>query len=260
MLQARNLTLAYNSKVVVENLNLEIPKGKITAFIGPNGSGKSTILKALARALKPKKGQVYLNNENIYQKPSREIAQQISLLPQNPSAPENLSVKELVSYGRFPYQNYFGTLSNKDNKVISWALEQVGISKFANKPLSNLSGGQKQSAYLAMILAQKTSILLLDEPTTFLDIAHQLTLLSFFKRFNNEKAITIVMVLHDLNQASRYAQNIVALSKGKVLAQGIPSEIITPQVIQRVFAVNAKIIKDPYMNVPMCIPLKASVA
>ena len=258
MLHARNLTLAYNDKIVVENLDLEIPKGKITALVGPNGSGKSTILKALARALKPKKGQVYLNNEDIYRKSSREVAQQISLLPQDPYAPENLSVKELVSYGRFPYKNYFGTLSKKDNKVISWALEQVGISKFANKPLSNLSGGQKQSAYLAMVLAQETSILLLDEPTTFLDVAHQLTLLSFLKRFNSEKASTIIMVLHDLNQASRYAQNIVALLKGKVFTQGTSREVITPQVLQSVFAVDAKIIKDPCMDVPIYIPFDTS--
>ncbi len=254
MLHTKNLTLAYNDKIVVENLNLEIPKGKITALVGPNGSGKSTVLKALARALKPKRGQIYLNNEDIYQKSNREVAKQIALLPQDPYAPENLTVRELVSYGRFPYQNYFGILNKKDNKVISWALEQLGISKFADKPLNNLSGGQRQSAYLAMVLAQDTPVLLLDEPTTFLDIAHQLTLLNFLKRFNSEKTSTIVMVLHDLNQASRYAKNIVAFWRGKILIQGTPKEVITPQVLQRVFAVSAKIIKDPYMGVPICIP------
>ena len=259
MLHTRDLTLAYSDKVVVENLNLEVLEGKITALVGPNGSGKSTILKALARTLKPKKGRVYLNSEDIYQKSSKEVAKQIALLPQDPYAPPNLSVKELVSYGRFPYQNYFGNLNKKDHKVISWALKQVDMEKLADKPLNNLSGGQKQSAYLAMALAQDTPILLLDEPTTFLDIAHQLTLLNFLKRLNSERASTIVMVLHDLNLASRYAQNIIAFREGKVLARGTPREVMTPHILQRVFTVNAKIIEDPYMGVPICIPFDTSI-
>ncbi len=253
MLQTKNLTLAYNNKIVVENLDLEIPKGKITALVGPNGSGKSTILKALARALKPKKGKVYLDGEDIYQKLSKQVAKQIVLLPQDPSAPEELTVKELVSYGRFPYQNPFGTLSKEDSSMINWALEQTEITKLVDKPLNNLSGGQKQSAWLAMTLARGASIMLLDEPTTFLDIAHQLALLNFLKDFKLQQECTIVIVLHDLNQASRYAEYIVAFLGGKVLARGSPKEIMTPEVLKKVFDVNTKIIKNPHTSVPICI-------
>ncbi len=254
MLHTIDVTLAYGDTIVTENLNLEIPKGQITALVGPNGSGKSTILKALARALKPRKGYVYLDDEDIYLKPPKQVAQKIALLSQNPYAPKGLSVRELVSYGRFPYQNYFGGLSEKDNSIINWALEQTGVNELANTPLSSLSGGQKQSVWLAMALAQDTTILLLDEPTTFLDIANELTLLNFLSEFKLEKGCTIVMVLHDLNQASRYAEHIIFLLEGTVLATGTPNEVITPKVLQKVYGVSAEVIKDAHTGAPIYIP------
>lgn len=254
VLHTKNVTLAYNNKIVAKELNLEILQGKITVLIGPNASGKSTILKALSRTLKPKEGTVYLNNQDINKKASKEIAKQIAFLSQSPSAPESLTVTELVSYGRFPYQKWGMGLENQDYQAIETALKKTGLNNLAHKTLNSLSGGQKQVAWLAMILAQDTNILLLDEPTTFLDVAHQLSLLKLLTKLNSESGCTIVMVLHDINQAARYAQHIIVISEGTIFARGTPHEVITTPLLKQVFAVNADVIDNPHTQTPMYIP------
>ncbi|CAN5503211.1 ABC transporter ATP-binding protein [soil metagenome] len=253
-LHAEALSLAYTGQLVVDNLSVEIPEGKITALVGANGSGKSTILKALARVLKPQGGAAYLDGKAIHREPTKAIAQQIAILPQNPEAPDGLTVKELVSYGRFPYQKGFGTLSIDDKKIIYWALDVTGMVELAGRPVGELSGGQRQRAWIAMALAQGTSMLLLDEPTTFLDMAYQMEVLQLLERLNREEGRTIVMVVHDLNHAARYAQHIIAILDGTVAAAGPPHEVITHDMLRHVFAIKADIIPDPSCGVPLCIP------
>lgn len=253
-LHAEELSLAYTGQLVVENLSVEIPQGKITALVGANGSGKSTILKALARVLKPQGGAAYLDGKAIHSQPTKVVARQIAILPQNPEAPDGLTVKELVSYGRFPYQKGFGTLGIEDKKIIYWALDVTGMLELAGRPVGELSGGQRQRAWIAMALAQGTSMLLLDEPTTFLDMAYQLEVLQLLERLNREEGRTIVMVVHDLNHAARYAQHIIAILEGAVAAAGAPHEVIIPDTLRRVFGVEADIIPDPRSGVPLCIP------
>jgi iron complex transport system ATP-binding protein len=253
-LQTQHLSLAYQDVLVVDDLNLSIPLGKITALIGANGSGKSTILKALARILKPRGGAAYLDGKAIHRLPSRQVARRLAILPQNPAAPDGLLVRELVSYGRFPHQRGFSGLSGEDKQRIDWALSITGMTAFAERPVGSLSGGQRQRAWIAMALAQNTDILLLDEPTTFLDMAHQLEVLQLLKRLNAREGRTIVMVVHDLNHASRFADYLVAIAAGVVVAAGQPCEVMTPELLGRVFAIEADVIPDPRTGAPMCIP------
>jgi iron complex transport system ATP-binding protein len=250
----QNLTLGYQDTLIVADLNLSIPGGKITALVGANGSGKSTILKALARILKPRGGAAYLDGKAIHRQPSKQVARRLAILPQNPEAPDGLSVKELVSYGRFPYQQGFGSLTWEDKETIDWALATTGMTVFAERPVGSLSGGQRQRAWIAMALAQGTNVLLLDEPTTFLDMAHQLEVLKLLQRLNREEGRTVVMVVHDLNHASRYAEHMVAIAEGEVVAEGSPQQVMTPEMLERVFAIEADIIPDPRTGVPLCIP------
>jgi iron complex transport system ATP-binding protein len=248
------LSLAYLDQMVVEDLSLSLPDGQITVLVGANGSGKSTILKSLARILKPKGGAAYLDGKAIHSQPTKAIAQQLAILPQGPEAPEGLTVRELVAYGRFPYQHGFGVLSQEDKEIIHWALQATNMAEFGQRPVGALSGGQRQRAWIAMALAQDTSILLLDEPTTFLDMAYQLEVLQLLERLNQEAGRTVVMVLHDLNHAARYAHHLVAISKGKVVTQGRPVEVMTAAMLREVFAVEADIIIDPRSGMPLCIP------
>lgn len=257
-LYTERLMLAYNDRIIVEDLNLSIPKGKITALVGANGSGKSTILKAMVRILKPKDGTVYLDGQAIHKQPTKKVARQMAILPQSPEAPSGLTVRELVSYGRFPYQSGFGTLNEEDRRMIEWALEVTGMTIFADRPVDNLSGGQRQRAWIAMALAQGTELLLLDEPTTFLDMAHQLEVLKLLQKLNSEEGRTIVMVVHDLNHASRFAQHMVAIKKGTVTAEGEPAQVMTPEVLHTVFGIRADIVPDPRTGVPICIPYELS--
>lgn len=253
-LETAGLSIAYEDRLIVEDLNIQIPQGKITALVGANGSGKSTILKTMARLMQPKNGQVLLDGKSIHKQSTREVAKQLAILPQNPTAPEGLTVTELVSYGRFPYQKGFGTLKAEDKKIIEWAIESTRLSEFHDRPIDQLSGGQRQRAWIAMALAQDTDILFLDEPTTFLDMAHQLEVLQLLEELNVTAKRTIVMVVHDLNHASRYAHHMIAIKQGQAAATGSPEEVMTPDVLREVFGIEADIVIDPRTGVPLCLP------
>ena len=253
-LVAEQLHIAYIDRPIVENLNLSIPPRKITALVGANGSGKSTILKTMARIMSPRSGSVLLDGKSIHKQPTREVAKQLAILPQNPSAPEGLTVGELVSYGRFPHQRGFAALSKEDKRIVEWALRVTGMSDYADRPVDQLSGGQRQKAWIAMSLAQQTDILFLDEPTTFLDMAHQLEVLKLLQKLNAEEGRTIVMVVHDLNHATRFAHHLVAIKQGKVVCEGAPEHVVTEDVLREVFGIEALIIPDPHTGVPLCLP------
>jgi iron complex transport system ATP-binding protein len=255
---ARDLSLAYGKKRIIEALNIDIPIGYITALIGRNGSGKSTLLKAMARLIQPHGGAVYINGQSIHAMPTREVSRRLAILPQHPQSPEGLTVEELVWHGRFPHQSVWGGKRKEDRQIVQWAMEMTGVSEWAERPLSSLSGGQRQRAWIAMALAQKTPLLLLDEPTTYLDLAYQIEVLDLLKRLNETEGITVVMVLHDINQAARYAHQLIALRDGKVVAQGTPSSVITPETLESVFGIQARVIADPVTGHPMCIPLSSA--
>lgn len=253
-LETKALDIAYADRLIVEGMNLSLPEGKITALVGANGSGKSTLLKTMARILKPQRGGVYLDGKSIHSQSTVEVARQLAILPQNPSAPEGLTVSELVSFGRFPHQRGFGSLTAKDKDAIRSALEVTGMAGFALRSLDELSGGQRQRAWIAMAIAQETDILFLDEPTTYLDMAHQLEVLKLLQKLNEEEGRTIVMVVHDLNHATRYAQHMVAIREGRVVAEGTPTEVVTPDVLRQVFGIEADLVADPRTGVPLCLP------
>jgi iron complex transport system ATP-binding protein len=251
---AEKLSIGYGEKLIIDGLDLEIPEGKITALVGANGSGKSSILKTMARLLTPQQGGVFLNGKLITQMPTKEVAKQLAILPQNPTSPEGLTVIELVAYGRFPHQKGFGSLKKEDREAIHKALEATGMLEFANRPIDQMSGGQRQRAWIAMALAQGTNLLFLDEPTTYLDMAHQLEVLQLLERLNREEARTIVMVVHDLNHASLFAHHLVAIKNGKAIYEGTPAEVISKEMLRQVFNVEADVISDPRTGAPLCIP------
>ncbi|WP_019533167.1 ABC transporter ATP-binding protein [Paenibacillus ginsengihumi] len=255
-LYTKQLDIAYGDSLIVSGLNLSIPDGKITALVGANGSGKSTILKTMARIMKPKSGSVFLDGKSIAQQSTKDVAKQLAILPQNPTAPDGLTVSELVSFGRFPHQKGFGTMSAEDKEHIRFALTVTGMMEFADRPVDRLSGGQRQRAWIAMALAQGTDILFLDEPTTFLDMAHQLEVLKLLERLNREEGRSIVMVVHDLNHATRYAHHVVAIKRGTVVSEGSPAEVVTPDVLREVFGIEADIVPDPRTGVPLCLPFE----
>jgi iron complex transport system ATP-binding protein len=259
-LHTSGLHIGYGETSIVNDLNLTIPTGKITALVGANGSGKSTILKTMARIMKPKAGGVLLDGHSIHSQSTKQVAKQLAILPQNPTAPEGLTVSELIGYGRFPHQKGFGTLSSEDKAVIQWAIEVTAMTEFCDRPVDQLSGGQRQRAWIAMALAQQTDILFLDEPTTFLDMAHQLEVLQLLQKLNEEEGRTIIMVVHDLNHASRYAHHIVAIKSGTVVSEGSPHEVMTSDVLRQVFAIEADIVPDPRTGVPLCLPFQLARA
>jgi iron complex transport system ATP-binding protein len=248
------LTIGYTERIIVENLNLNVPEHKITALVGANGSGKSTILKAMARLMQPAAGSVYLDGKTIHSQSTKEVAKQLAILPQSPIAPDGLTVYELVSYGRFPHQKGFGSLRQQDIDMIRWAIHHTGMTEFTDRPVDQLSGGQRQRAWIAMALAQGTDMLFLDEPTTYLDMAHQLEVLQLLELLHKEQQRTIVMVVHDLNHASRYAHHIVAIKKGTIVKEGSPEEVMNTDVLREVFGIEADIIADPRTGVPLCMP------
>ncbi|MBP2171430.1 iron complex transport system ATP-binding protein [Erwinia toletana] len=249
-----SLTLSYQRQTIIDQLDLSLPPGKVSVLIGSNGSGKSTLLKSFARLLQPQQGTVILNGSDIRQKSTATVARELAILPQMPSAPEGITVRQLVSLGRYPYQNWLQQWSAQDEEQVSHALQQTGMTSLAARPVDALSGGQRQRAWIAMTLAQDTDIVLLDEPTTFLDLAHQMEVLDLLRELNRNQQKTIVMVLHDLNLACRYADHLVAIHNRTVYAQGAPQEILTEQLVNRVFGLNCRIIADPFFATPLCIP------
>jgi len=242
---------------VIRQLSLKIPPQQITALIGPNGSGKSTLLKGMARLMRPTEGAVYLDGQAIHRQPTRRVARQLASLAQRSEAPDGLTVRELVAFGRFPHQGFLGIATEEDDAKIEQALEITGISALANQMLGELSGGQRQLAWIAMALAQDTRLLLLDEPTTFLDMSHQIEVLDVLTRLNREHNRTIVMVLHDLNLAARYAAYMVVITDGKVLCQGKPWEMMQPQILAKAFGIDATILRDPQSGSPICVPFRS---
>jgi iron complex transport system ATP-binding protein len=237
------------------NLDLAIPAGKITTLVGPNGCGKSTLLRGLARLLKPRTGTVYLDGADIFKLSTKAVAKRLGILPQGPVAPEGLTVRDLVAQGRYPYQNWLQQWSKEDERLVEQALATTGMTPLADRALDTLSGGQRQRAWIAMALAQDTEILLLDEPTTFLDLAHQVEVLDLLYELNQTEGRTIVMVLHDLNQACRYADYLVAVREGQVWAQGVPAQVMTEAIVREVFGLECRIVTDPVAGSPMCVPL-----
>lgn len=252
-IRAEKLTISYDEKLIVDSLAMNIPKGKITTIIGANGCGKSTILKALGRIIKQKSGVVYLNGKDIRELSTKEVAKKMAILPQSPQAPDGLTVSDLVAYGRFPYQKGMGNLKEEDKKIIEWAIEVTKLEEYANTAIDNLSGGQRQRAWIAMALAQKTDLILLDEPTTYLDMAYQLEVLELLEHLNKTQKCTIVMVLHDLNLAARFADYMIAIKGGKVVSHGEPDKVMTDSVLKETFNIKAEIIKDSISKKPLCL-------
>lgn len=259
-LTARKLTLAYDGNVIIQSLDLAIPQRQITTLVGPNGCGKSTLLRGMARLLKPKGGTVYLEGDAIAHLPTKELAKRLGILPQSPAAPEGLTVRELVAQGRYPHQNWLQQWSREDELKVESAIATTHLHEFANRPLDTLSGGQRQRAWIAMALAQDTDILLLDEPTTYLDLAHQIEVLDLLYHLNRNAGRTIIMVLHDLNLACRYSHHLIALRNGRVMAQGQPSAVVTEEMVEQVFALQSRIITDPVSGTPLCLPISQSIA
>lgn len=249
----KELKLAYEEHTVVSHLNLKIPEGKVTSLIGPNGCGKSTILKAAGRIISPKGGSVLLDGSDIQTLPTREVAKRMSILPQTPVAPLGLTVRELVSYGRFPRRERFGRLKQEDQDIVTWALGVTSLSDLEKAAVDTLSGGQRQRVWIAMAIAQQTDLILLDEPTTYLDMGYQLEVLELLEQLNRKQNCTIAMVLHDLNLASRFSDFLVAIRDGDIVAQGTPEEIMTPPVLRKTFHIDAEIARDPRTGRPACI-------
>lgn len=253
-LAAHNIAVGYAERAVIDALSLELARGQITALVGPNGSGKSTLLKTLARLLKPGAGTVLLDGKAISTLPTAEVAQRLAILPQGPGAPAGLTVAELVEQGRYPHVGALRMLKQQDHQAVRAALALTNMTDFAHRAVDGLSGGERQRAWMALTLAQDTPVLLLDEPTTFLDIGYQLEVLDLVQQLNRERKMTIVLVLHDVNQAARYADRMVVLNHGRIVADGPPHTVLTPALLAEVFHVRANIVTDPASNTPVCLP------
>ncbi|MFF5308189.1 ABC transporter ATP-binding protein [Streptomyces massasporeus] len=253
-LAARGVTVGYGGRVVIDELDVAIPPGVITTIIGPNGCGKSTLLKTLSRLLKPAKGAVVLDGEDIGRLRTRDVAKKLGLLPQAPVAPEGLTVADLVARGRHPHQSWLRQWSSDDADVVERALAMTGVSDLADRPVDALSGGQRQRVWISMTLAQGTDLLLLDEPTTYLDLAHAVDVLDLVDDLH-ESGCTVVMVLHDLNLATRYSDNLVVMREGSVLAQGHPRDVVTAELLDEAFGLKARVIDDPVGDRPLVVPI-----
>lgn len=253
-LSTQQLSISYPERQVIHSLDLTLPAKKVSVLIGSNGCGKSTLLKAMARLLTPQSGTVILDGMDINASSTAQIARKLAILPQTPIAPEGITVRQLVSLGRFPYQNWLRQWSEEDKQHVDEALRLTGTDTLQHRPVDALSGGQRQRVWIAMTLAQATETLLLDEPTTYLDLAHQIEILELLKDLNQQQGKTIVMVLHDLNLACRYADHLVAVHEGRVYAQGAPQQIMTETLVNEVFNLRCRIIDDPFFHSPLCIP------
>ncbi|WP_312055283.1 ATP-binding cassette domain-containing protein [Pantoea brenneri] len=254
-LQGNALTLGYDKKIVAENLSVTIPDGELTVIIGPNACGKSTLLRTLSRLASPLQGEVLLDGNAIAHYATKEVARRLGLLPQSSSAPAGISVSELVARGRYPHQPLFGRWRQEDEVAVQQAMLATGVADLAQQQVDTLSGGQRQRVWIAMVLAQQTPLLLLDEPTTWLDIAHQIELLELMQDLNQQHGRTLVVVLHDLNQACRYASHLIAMRDGKIIAEGKPADIVTPALIETIYGLRCMIVDDPVAHTPMIVPL-----
>ncbi|WP_447874088.1 ATP-binding cassette domain-containing protein [Serratia fonticola] len=254
-LRAENLTLSYDKKIVARDLSVSIPHGELTVIIGPNACGKSTLLRTLSRLMQPQAGSVWLNGRQIREYPTKEVARQLGLLPQSSIAPGDITVFDLVARGRYPHQSLFSRWRDEDQQAVEQAMRSTGVAQLADQPIDTLSGGQRQRVWIAMVLAQQTPLLLLDEPTTWLDITHQIDLLELLRQLNRVNHYTLVVVLHDLNHACRYATHLIAMRDGKVVAEGAPKDIVTPELIEEVYGLKCVIIDDPVSHTPLVVPL-----
>ena len=252
-IEVENLFISYDQNDIIKDMSLSIPKGKITMIIGPNGCGKSTLLKTIARILKPRKGNIYINGKDIRKQNPKEMAKHVAVLPQSPKTPDGLLVKELVAYGRFPHQNALGGLTAHDIEVIKWAMVETSLTEYADRTVDSLSGGQRQRAWIAMALAQETEILLLDEPTTYLDMSHQLEILLLLQRLNRSEGRTIVMVLHELNNACRFADYIIGMKNGQIIFEGTPIRVITEDNLFKLYGIYANLTMDKNEEYPICV-------
>jgi iron complex transport system ATP-binding protein len=253
-IETNHLTLSYGDAIIIEELDLKIPKGEITVFIGGNGCGKSTLLRSIARLLKPKTGTVLLDGAAILSMSTKDVAKKMAILPQSPVAPEGLTVLQLVKQGRYPYQSWLKQWSREDEEKVTTALKVTGMEALKDRTVDSLSGGQRQRAWIAMTLAQDTEIILLDEPTTYLDMTHQIEILDLLFELNEKENRTIVMVLHDLNLACRYAHHIVAVKNRTIYAEGKPEDVITAKLVKNVFDMDCEVTTDPIFGTPLCIP------
>ncbi|NDO88598.1 ABC transporter ATP-binding protein [Cellulosimicrobium composti] len=253
-LHADGITVGYDDRVIARDLDVSVPDGSFTVIVGPNACGKSTLLRALSRLLKPSRGQVVLDGRSISSIPAKEVARRLGLLPQSSIAPEGITVADLVARGRYPHQTLLRQWSREDEAAVLGALAATGTTGLADRLVDELSGGQRQRVWVAMVLAQETPILLLDEPTTFLDIAHQIELLELCADLNRDRGHTLVAVLHDLNHACRYATHLIAMKDGAIVAEGAPGDVVTAALVEDVFGLPCRIIPDPVTGTPLVVP------
>jgi iron complex transport system ATP-binding protein len=255
VLQASGLTLTYGQRTVIEGLSTEIPEGRVTMIVGANACGKSTLLRGLSRLLKPAAGTVTLDGKDIHTRPAREVARALGLLPQHPTAPDGITVRDLVGRGRYPHQGFFRSRSQEDDAAVQRALSATETLELAARNVDELSGGQRQRVWIAMALAQETDVLLLDEPTTYLDVAHQVEVLDLISDLNRRDGTTVAIVLHDLNLAARYADHIIAMKDGHIVAEGPARDVVTEDLVRGVFGLESRVMPDPVSGTPLIIPL-----
>ena len=254
MLHVRDLTVSYGAATIIDGLALDVPRGGVTTIVGPNGCGKSTLLRAVAGLIPRERGEVVLDGRNAAEMKRREIARTLAVLPQTPVAPDGLTVRDLVGRGRHPHQTWLRQASEKDTAMVDEVMELTQVSEFAERPLERLSGGQRQRAWIAMVLAQDTPLVLLDEPTTYLDLSHSVELLALIRRLADDMGRTVVMVLHDLNLAARFSDQLVVMKGGEVQAAGTPAEVVSEQLLADVFSLPAVVAEDPVAGGPLIVP------